>query len=607
MATKYDDVQQAVIERIIDAMANDTAPWRKPWDANVGASIFPMPRNGKNKRLYTKENALYLMLAMEDKGATDPRFYTFNQATSLGYSIKAGSKGYPVRQGYIVTKDKDGNPLPESQYYPKAQVYVVFHASDICIRTPKLDADGNKMLGPKLDADGNPVLKKDGTPVMVPLFEEKPIPPYVPSRKPYTHDELNEIAEEILKNSKAVIYHDQADRNYYIPSKDEIHLTPQETYPEIGEYYATALHELSHWTGHSSRLNRPIQNQFGSKAYALEECTVEFASALLSAMHGINSSEQNHVSYIKSWASVLKENKKEVMGAIQNAIKISDYLSGFAREKIQQIAKANNEAADIDRSKIPDTIQFEILQLDSRTSWRFAAFDDIRAFNAEATYDAYTPKYLGYMKSGGSLENTLERIYIDFNSGSHPTDNFLPDAEDIRMRNVSVSDLIRVNDRLFYVDDIGFKELELPKREDMLVLRPKEKDTDKKLISDGDFIYGKTDFEAYNDAFNRVFQKPEGVGIEQEYNQYISTNLINYEMSSINPGSSSGLEAADIDFAEKYCKANGGLAALPDVTDTIRKCSPYEKLVAGHAETLSKAVEKRFTPKREPKKASRSR
>ena len=30
-------------------------------------------------------------------------------------------------------------------------------------------------------------------------------------------------------------------------------------------------HELSHWTGHASRLDRDLKNRFGTAAYAAEE------------------------------------------------------------------------------------------------------------------------------------------------------------------------------------------------------------------------------------------------------------------------------------------------------------------------------------------------
>lgn len=77
-----------------------------------------------------------------------------------------------------------------------------------------------------------------------------------------------ERAEQILQASKAVIHHGQNDRAFYRSSSDEIHLPHKEQFQRPDQYYATALHELGHWTGHESRLNRDLGNPFGSEAYA---------------------------------------------------------------------------------------------------------------------------------------------------------------------------------------------------------------------------------------------------------------------------------------------------------------------------------------------------
>jgi antirestriction protein ArdC len=84
---------------------------------------------------------------------------------------------------------------------------------------------------------------------------------------PWTRPEASDI---ILKNSVAVV-RIGGDRAFYSPSTDHIQLPPDFAFNGPEEFAATSLHELAHWTGHPSRLNRDLQHRFGSSAYAMEE------------------------------------------------------------------------------------------------------------------------------------------------------------------------------------------------------------------------------------------------------------------------------------------------------------------------------------------------
>lgn len=123
----------------------------------------------------------------------------------------------------------------------------------------------------KMDENGNPVLGEDGKPEKVHVYLDRPIvrfahvfnaeqidgdlPPLSLTKNPHKWEPL-EKAESILAASGSTIKHDQSNRAFYRPLMDEIHLPPKVNFDEPGKYYATALHELGHWTGHESRLNR---------------------------------------------------------------------------------------------------------------------------------------------------------------------------------------------------------------------------------------------------------------------------------------------------------------------------------------------------------------
>lgn len=108
-----------------------------------------------------------------------------------------------------------------------------------------------------------------------------------------------EASEIILENSGAVV-RIGGDRAFYSPSTDHIQLPSDFAFNSPEEFAATALHELAHWTGHPSRLNRDLQNRLGSSAYTMEELRAELASAFVANELGIPTDIPRHASYIAS-------------------------------------------------------------------------------------------------------------------------------------------------------------------------------------------------------------------------------------------------------------------------------------------------------------------
>lgn len=90
-------------------------------------------------------------------------------------------------------------------------------------------------------------------------------------------------------------------------------------------YNATLFHELTHWTGHHTRLNRKLRNRFGDAAYAFEELIAELGSAFQCARFDITG-EQRHAAYIDTWLQVLKQDKRAVFTAATRAKNAVEYL-----------------------------------------------------------------------------------------------------------------------------------------------------------------------------------------------------------------------------------------------------------------------------------------
>lgn len=116
-------------------------------------------------------------------------------------------------------------------------------------------------------------------------------------------------------------------RAFYSPSEDLIQLPPETWFDEPDSYYAVALHELVHWTGHPRRLSRVLGRRHGIEAYAYEELVAEMGAAFLCAHVGIPA-RLEHASYIDSWLDSLRRDKRLIFTAAGAAQKAADFVLG---------------------------------------------------------------------------------------------------------------------------------------------------------------------------------------------------------------------------------------------------------------------------------------
>ena len=96
------------------------------------------------------------------------------------------------------------------------------------------------------------------------------------------------------------------------------------------DYYATALHEIAHSTGHESRLNRDLAGSFGSESYAKEELRAELACVFMQMEQGIQLNGKhitNHAAYLNSWLQAAKNDTSVFFKAAADAQRIADYVA----------------------------------------------------------------------------------------------------------------------------------------------------------------------------------------------------------------------------------------------------------------------------------------
>ena len=135
-----------------------------------------------------------------------------------------------------------------------------------------------------------------------------------------------------------MIEHTGENRAYYDLHRDRVLLPFKEQFPSGPAYYQSALHELGHWTGYPSRLDRRtlvqgIEHGYSSHAYAREELRAEISSMMTGDRLDIGHDPSRHASYEDSWIQRLREDPRELYRAARDAQGMSDYLLARAREK----------------------------------------------------------------------------------------------------------------------------------------------------------------------------------------------------------------------------------------------------------------------------------
>lgn len=296
---KIKSLHEQVAADLIERLKKGTAPWQKPW--NESSATFEFPYNAITGKRYKGINIFSLLSA----DRTDPRWMTFKQATSKDWQVRKGEKARLVQ--YVKThelipkvddkgkkiQDENGKPIKISVPLEHAIVTAawVFNAEQV---------DGIPPLAKKtaLASDWDPILR----------------------------------AEELVSLTGAKVFHSMGDRAFYNLVTDSITMPLKEQFSGADLYYGTHLHELAHWTGHNSRLDRSLFNKFGTEAYAREELRAEIASMLIGQELKIGHDPGQHAAYVKGWIQLLTDHPFEIHAAAADAEKILNYLLAFERK-----------------------------------------------------------------------------------------------------------------------------------------------------------------------------------------------------------------------------------------------------------------------------------
>ncbi|KKC23875.1 ArdC family protein [Sphingomonas sp. SRS2] len=288
------DLYAEVTDRIIAELEAGRFPWVQPW-GRAGTGPAPgLPRNALTRRPYSGINILILWGAVIERGYGDQSWLTFRQAQDAGGNVSKGERGVTVvyadrfvPKGESERARRDGD---DARAVPFLKRFTVFNVAQ---------CEG---LRPGLAVDPTPL----------PPCETVP-------------------AAEALIAASGADFRIGGDKAFYVPSADFIQVPPQPAFFDQINYYRTALHELTHWSGHGARLARDLANSFGTHGYAREELVAEMGSAFLCASLGIEPTVR-HADYLGNWLEVLRADSRAIFRAASAASRAADFLLGLTAD-----------------------------------------------------------------------------------------------------------------------------------------------------------------------------------------------------------------------------------------------------------------------------------
>lgn len=280
------DLYADVTAKIIAELEQGRFPWVQPWDAAP-----TMPRNALTGRRYSGVNVLLLWSAAMERSYSVSGWLTFRQALSAGGNVRKGEKGTLVVYADRFIPDGEKVRAAESGEEPNAipflKCFTVFN-----------------------------VAQCDGLPEKI------------------ASDPAPRRLLEVIPEAEALIAATGADFRiggndaFYIPSEDYVQVPALAAFRNANDFYDTAFHELSHWTGGAKRLDREMKGGFGSPEYAREELIAEISAAFIGASIGLVPTVR-HADYLGFWLDILREDKRAIFRATSQATRAADYILAF--------------------------------------------------------------------------------------------------------------------------------------------------------------------------------------------------------------------------------------------------------------------------------------
>ena len=283
-ANLYDEITG----KIIAELEAGHFPWAQPWGKATAVAPLGLPQNASTGRNYSGINILILWGAVVQHGFPGQGWLTFRQALSLGGNVRKGERGTTVVYADRFTPEDEKRRARETGEEPGKIAFLkrftVFN-----------------------------IAQCEGLPEDISVAMPSPPPSLIEPRV------------EALIKATGIDFRIGGDRAYYAPTHDYVQVPPPQAYFEPINWHRTALHEISHASGHRSRLDRDLSGSFGTKKYAFEEMIAEISSAFCCASLGIMPTVC-HADYVGSWLEVMREDSRAIVRAASQASKAADWI-----------------------------------------------------------------------------------------------------------------------------------------------------------------------------------------------------------------------------------------------------------------------------------------
>ena len=324
---QFKPLYEQAAEKLANALLEKKSPFHRPLNEDNSANIR-LPYNRATGGTYRAMNAFILLLQNRD----DPRWMTKTQARMNDLVVKENAK--PTLINFVKTSDlqpvldEKGERVPDENRQPQMKV--------VELEKPQL-AKAWVFNGSQIDD--------------IPDWKTE-----LADREGHQELSVEERIDRIVKASGAVVIEGGEDA-YYKPVADFIQMPEKEKFSSPERYYAELLHQLTHWTGHESRLNRPMDAVYGSKAYGPEELRANIATMMLSSELNIGYNLGKHAAYTDGWARMLKNEPFELVRAVNDAQKITDHILGYEQKRELKQEAAHEQSHD-DRLRKGDLISY---------------------------------------------------------------------------------------------------------------------------------------------------------------------------------------------------------------------------------------------------------
>ena len=286
------DAHQEMTTKLVE-LVDEAGEWSPPWHS----TNLTMPTNAKSKNHYRGMNILMCWLTAMNAGYKSNRWATFKQWTEMGGKVRRGEKGTQIM---FFKSEERTNADGEKNTYMISKISYVFNADQV---------------------EGECAVEPEPT-------------------QSIGEDERIQLIDKFINLTGAQVHHGTHGASY-VPSIDIIRMPQFSFFHDPYHYYSVLFHELVHWSGAKSRLDRDLSTKFKSDAYAMEELVAEMGAAFLAAEWNIaNHTRDDHASYLKGWLELAKKDKTALFTAATQASKAVDFL-----ENCWQAGQLDAEAA----------------------------------------------------------------------------------------------------------------------------------------------------------------------------------------------------------------------------------------------------------------------